>query len=153
MAVTLAADKAAIFNILSSDPYLVDALGFSPKEMHRVPMTDALLGVSSSSKPRQQIFIYNASPEPTINPVIHGIVYEIDISVPTGLSGSADEAMEQILALLQGAELSPTHELEILEMPVKLPSETSLYQIGCRFICYESRYTKKKTYAKQESEA
>lgn len=152
MAVTIATDKAAIYNILSNDAYLVEKLGFSANEMHLVPMTDALLGVSSSSKPRQQIFIYNASPEATINPVIHGIVYEIDISVPTGLSGSADEAIEQILALLEGTELSPTHELEILEMPVKLPSETSLYQIGCRFVCYEARYNKKKIYVKTESE-
>lgn len=157
MSVTPMEDKTAIQALLTVDPYLIEYLNFNPKEIYKVKATDDLLGKHDAKSKttrelKQQIFIFNASPETTINPVIHGIVYEIDVSVPWSRSGTADLAMEQIIALLDGKELINAHELEILDMPVVLPSETSLYQIGCRFVCYVSKYNKKKIYVKPESE-
>lgn len=148
MAVTPWSDKIAIQAILTTDPYLSQYLEFDPDEIYTVKATDELLGLSDKDEQlKQQIFIYNATSESTINPIIHGIVYEVDVSVPTNKQGTADLAMEQILALLNDKEISNTHKLEILDMPVVLASETSLYQIGCRFVCYVSKYTKKKHYA------
>lgn len=147
MAVTPWSDKIAIQAILTTDPYLSQYLEFEPDEIYTVKATDELLGLSDKDEQlKQQIFIYNAASEPTINPIIYGIVYEIDVSVPTTKQGTADLAMEQIMALLNGTEISNTHRLEILDMPIVLASETSLYQIGVRFVCYVSKYTKKKHY-------
>lgn len=151
MAITVAKDKERIQSILSNDPYLINYLGFSPKEIYRVKATDTLLGTSSNNeKLKQQIFIFNVDPEATINPIIKGIVYEVDVSVPFAKNGTGDLAIEQVQALLIGAEITPTHELELLDPPLILPSETSLYQIGVRFVCYESIYTKTKKYVKED---
>lgn len=138
MAITIAKDKIAIQAILSTDPYLTEELEFSPDEIYRVKATDVIL----SGRNKQQIFIYNVTPEPTVNPIIYGIVYQIDVSVPYAMDGSADEAMEQIIALLQNKEISNTHKLEIIDPPMVLASETSLYQVGVRFVCYETTYNK-----------
>lgn len=147
MAITIATDKIAIQSILSTDSYLKDYLGFSPNEFYRVRATDEILGLTDKNQQlKQQIFIYNVTPEPTINDLIKGIVYEIDVSVPYAKNGTADLAMEQIMALLDGLEISNVHKLELLDPPMVLSSETSLYQIGVRFICYVSKITQKKCY-------
>lgn len=138
MAITIATDKQAIQTVLTNDPYLKDFLGFQPKEYYRVRATNEIIGDGNT----QQIFIYNVNPEATINPIIYGVVYEIDISVPFAKNGTADLAMEQIVALLNGCKISPTHKLEILDPPLTLASDTSLYQMGVRFICYDSIYNK-----------
>lgn len=145
MAFTISTDKIAIQSILSTDPYLTDYLGFDPKEIYRVKATDDILGITNSkSGLKQQIFIYNTEPEPTINPIIYGVVYEVDVSVPRAKDGTADLAIEQIMALLHWTEISNVHRLEIIDPPTVLASETSLYQIGVRFICYETVCSKVK---------
>lgn len=154
MAISVWKDKKAIKAILDTDQYLIEYLGFDPKEIYTVRATDELLGLTNDrNKIKQQIFIFNAQPEPTVNPFIYGIVYEIDVSVSNSYSGTADLAMDQILALLDRREISNTSQLELLDPPVILSSETSLYQIGCRFVSYVSKINKIQTYVKQnESE-
>lgn len=143
MAVTPNKDKTLIKAVLDTDPFLIDYLGFDPKEIYTVKATDELLGLADNKNQlKQQIFIYNATPENTINPLIRGIVYEIDVSVPVNKSGTGDSAIEQILALLDDREICHLHKLEVLDMPTVLSSENSLYQIGIRFICYVSKFTK-----------
>lgn len=141
MAITVAKDKIAIASILATDEYITEYLGFDPMEIYKVQATDELL---EQGKNKHQIFIYNTYPEPTINPIIWGVVYEIAVSVPVNDSGDADLAMEQIIALLHGKEISNTVKLEMIEPPAILSSETSLYQVGVRFISYQSIYTKVK---------
>lgn len=141
MAISIWKDKIAIQAILSTDEYLTEYLEFDPQEIYTVQATDALLG---QDKNRQQIFIYNTYPEPTINPVIWGIIYEVMVSCPAQNSGTADLAMEQILALLNGVDLAINVHLEVIDMPVVLSSETSLYQIAARFVSYETIYNKPK---------
>lgn len=147
MAVTPNKDKTLIKAVLDTDPFLIDYLGFEPKEIYTVKATDELLGLADNKNQlKQQIFIYNATPENTINPLIRGIVYEIDVSVPVNKSGTGDSAIEQILALLDDREICHLHKLEVLDMPTVLSSENSLYQIGIRFICYVSKFTKIQKY-------
>lgn len=147
MSVTPQKDKRAIKAILDTDPYLIDCLGFTPTEIHTVKANDELLGTANNKNQlKYQIFIFNAQPEPTINPWIHGVVYEVDVSVPYNNNGDADLAIEQIMALLDRREISKVHQLEILDMPTVLPSETSLYQIGVRFVCYVSKYNRIQKY-------
>lgn len=146
MAITIRNDKILIKAILDNDCYLTEVLGFEPQNIYMVKATDDLLGTSDSKNQlKQQIFIFNAEPESTINTAIHGIVYEIDVSVPVNLSATADEAIEQVIALLDEREICILHELELLDSPTVLPSETSLYQVGVRFVCYVSKYNKIKT--------
>lgn len=147
MAVTPWSDKIAIQSILTVDPYIKDYLEFSPNEIYTVKATDDLLGLNDKDfAPKRQIFIYNAASEPTINPVISGIVYEVDVSTSWREQGTADLAIQQIMGLLDKTEISHTHQLELLDLPVVLPSETSLYQVGVRFVCYVSKITKPKIY-------
>lgn len=146
MAITIRNDKILIKAILDNDCYLTEGLGFEPQNIYMVKATDDLLGTSDSKNQlKQQIFIFNAESESTINTAIHGIVYEIDVSVPVNLSATADEAIEQVIALLDEREICILHELELLDPPTVLPSETSLYQVGVRFVCYVSKYNKIKT--------
>lgn len=153
MAITPEKDKTIIKAILDTDPYLIDYLEFSPQEIYKVPATDELLGTNDDkNKLKQQIFIFNADPEKTINTLIHGIVYEIDVSVPYRKSGTADNAMEQILALLDRREICHLHRLKLLDPPRVLPSSTALYQVSVRFVCYVSKFNKIKHYVKNESE-
>lgn len=140
MAITPATDKIAIQSVLKIDPYLTEYLGFEPKEIYTAKATDALLDEN-----KQQIFVYNSNPETTINPIVMGLTYEVDVSTPRGKSGTADLAIEQIIALLHNLEISKTHKLELLDGPVVLSSDTSLYQIGVRFVVYATIYNKKKT--------
>lgn len=141
MSVSINADKTAIQAILRTDPYLLDYLNFDPNEIYTVKATDALL---TQDENKQQIFIYNNYPEPTVNPLVWGIVYEILVSTPTEKSGTADLAIEQIQALLNGTKITNTSTLEILDMPVVMTSETSLYQIAMRFVTYNSTLNKPK---------
>lgn len=151
MAVSVWKDKRAIKAILDTDPYLIDYLGFSPNDIYTVQATDDLLGLADArNKIRPQIFIFNAQPEATVNPLIFGIVYEIDVSVSNSDSGTADLAMDQILALLDRREISNSSILQLLDPPIILSSETSLYQIGCRFVTYVSKINKIQTYVKQD---
>ena len=140
MAITVNKDKIAIQAILSTDEYLTEYLGFQPQEIYTVQANDNLLQGAN----KQQIFIYNTFPEPTVNPLIWGLVYEVDISVPQRMAGTADLAIEQVIALLNNRELAYGVQLEVNDLPVVLSSETSLYQIGCRFISYETICNKPK---------
>lgn len=144
MAVKTATDKIVIQSVLSTDPYMKDYLLFSPGEYYRVKATDEIIGDGK----KQQIFIYNTSPELTVNPLIVGLVYEIDISAPYAKNGTVDNAADQIVALLDGLEIATNRQLELLDPPMVLQSDTALYQVGIRFICYVSRITPKKTYVK-----
>lgn len=151
MAITIATDKIAIQSVLQTDPYLKEYLGFQSSEYYKVRATDEILGLTDNKNQlKQQIFIYNITPEDTINPLIKGIIYEIDVSVPYAKSGTADLAIEQIMALLDGLEIANVHELELLDPPMVLSSDTALYQIGVRFICYVSKITQKNFYVKEE---
>lgn len=154
MAVSVWKDKRAIKAILDTDPYLIDFLGFNPNDIYTVRATDGLLGLTDNRNViRPQIFIFNTEPERTVNPLVHGLVYEVDVSGSNQDSGTTDLAIEQIIALLDGRELSNNHILEILDSPTELSSETSLYQIGARFVTYVSKINHIKTYTKQnESE-
>lgn len=144
MPITIATDKLAIQSVLSMDNYLTEYLGFPSDEIYGVRATDDIL----DDNQKKQIFVYNVTPEATINPIIHGIIYEIDVSVPVSLNVDADLAMDQILALLDGLEIANTHKLELIDPPMVLSSETSLYQVGIRFVCYEAKYNKPKTFRK-----
>lgn len=145
MSVTPWSDKIAIQSILTVDPYIKDYLEFSPNEIYTVKATDELLGLNEKEfAPKRQIFIYNTASEPTYNPIVHGVVYEVDVSTSWREQGTADLAIQQIMALLHNTEISNTHKLELLDMPVVLASETSLYQVGVRFVCYVSKINKPK---------
>lgn len=147
LAVTIQSDKIAIVAILSTDDYITEYLKFDPMEIYKVKANDNLLREDVF-----QIFVYNTYPEPTINPAIYGVVYEVDVSVPWKNSGTADLAIEQIIALLHDTELTNGVKLEIIDMPTVLSSETSLYQVGVRFVSYQSIYNKPKVKPKIEIE-
>ncbi len=149
MSITPTKDKILIKAILDTDSYLIEGLEFEPLEIHTVQATDELLGLDNDvNQLKKQIFIYNAEPEKTINDLIHGVVYEIDVSAPWRLSGDADAAIEQIMALLDGREICKLHKLELLDPPRALPSATPLYQVGVRFVCYVSRFNQIKKFIK-----
>lgn len=151
MAISISKDKRTIKAVLDTDPYLIDYLGFAPKDIYTVRATDELLGFTDQrNKIRPQIFIYNVDPERTRNGLEVGLVYQVDVSVSNMESGTADLAIDQIQALLDGRELSVNHMLQLQEGPTTLSSETSLYQVGMRFVTYVSKINQIQTYVKPD---
>lgn len=141
MSITVANDKIAIQAIISTDEYITEYLEFDPMEIYTVQATNELL---EQSENKQQIFIFNTYPEATINPIIWGMIYQVTVSCPVNNAGTADLAIEQIIALLHKKEISNGVMLELIDPPVVLSSDTSLYQIGARFVSYETLYNKPK---------
>ena len=128
MAISPFRDKKAIADILSSDSYLTSTLGFTTANINRVKYTDETLSAT-----KKQIFIYNAQPEDTPWDKAKNIVYEIDVSAAYANNGSVDNAIEQVIALLDGVELYGTHRIELLDPPNTLSAPNSIYQVGVRF--------------------
>ncbi len=141
MSITVANDKIAIQAIISTDEYITEYLEFDPMEIYTVQATNELL---EQSENKQQIFIFNTYPEATINPIIWGMIYQVTVSCPVNNAGTADLAIEQIIALLHKKEIANGVMLELIDPPVVLSSDTALYQIGARFVSYETVYNKPK---------
>lgn len=137
MGMTPATDKVAIQAIISTDDYIINRLRFDPNEIYRVRAVDKVL-----DETKKQIFIWNARTDSTENPLVYGLVYEVDVSVPYANQGTADLAIEQIVALLRDREISNTHKMELQAPPTVLSSDNSLYQIGVRFVVYSTVYNK-----------
>ncbi len=136
MPVTLNNDKISIFKIISEDNYIRN-LGFLPKDILRTKNTTEKIDAE-----KQQIFIYNISPEKTASPIISNLVYQIDVSTPLGKYNNADLCVEQLIALLDGAHLGSMHILRLLEAPQALASPASNYCVGLRFVSSETKFNK-----------
>ncbi len=144
MAITINSDKLRIFEIITSDPYITEQLGFVNKNIFRTRTTTDK--ISSTAK---QLFIYNVTPENTASAIVTGIVYQIDISTPLAEYNDADLCAEQLVALLGDCDLSEFHHLKLLDPPLTLTASPSNYCIGIRFVCNSTIYNKPKQLTKK----
>lgn len=139
--ITPAQDKTAIKAILDTDPYIQGA-GFTPDNIKKTKYgTDTL----NSNAPDNQIFIYNGTPENPNNRIQKGVVYKIAVAGKRRDQTVVDNVAEQVLALLNDADLGRSHILELLDPPIELESDPAIYIVEAAFICYETIFNKVKT--------
>lgn len=137
MPITLNDDKMEIFKIISEDPY-IKSLGFTADKIYRFRNSWDL--VTDETK---QIFIFNMQPENTRSAIFKKLVYQIDITVPFAEYNKADLASEQIMALLDGRQITDTfHTLRLYSPPMVLTAPSNFYSIGIRFGCAETVFNK-----------
>lgn len=138
MPITTNADKMDIFKIISSDPY-INSLGYTPDNIYRFKYSWDL--ITDNTK---QIFIYNTTPENNPITIAKRVIFQIEISAPFANYNDVDLAGEQIMALLDGAELtSEKHRLYLYAPPLVLTAPPNFYQIGIRFATNETTFNKK----------
>lgn len=127
------ADKATIRAVIASDEYLL-SLGFEPDYIMCTNSTDDSL---SEQPPKKQIFIYNAPSRSGNNDTDLEMVMQIEVFVPLYQTDIGDNAIEQIMALLQGLQMKNHSPLKICApSPVPLACPSSFYCIAARFSYY-----------------
>lgn len=134
-------DKQAIKAILDTDAYIQRA-GFVAEKIKTTKYGTDTLNNSGSDF---QIFIYLGTPE---NPNIYnqkGIVFNIAVTGKRSRSTVVDSVVSQVIALLVEAEIGRGHILHLLDPPLELDSDPSIYIVETAFICYETIYNKIKT--------
>lgn len=139
--ITPSADKTAIKAILDTDPYIQRA-GFFAENIKTSKYGSSDLNNSNTNF---QIFIYLGTPEKANTPNQKGIVFNITVMGKRTRQATVDSVMEQIIALLNDADLGRGHFLIFLDAPVELESDPAIYVVETAFICYETIYNKVKT--------
>ncbi len=138
--ITITDDKLAIYRKLSKDPFIL-SLGFEPKNMERTRTTEGQLTAET-----QSIFIYNIAPATSANDIIARMVYQIDVICPNQKYNTTDKCVEQIISLLDGADLGNMHKMHLLQAPQSISTSVpTLYGVGIRFVVNETRFNKVKT--------
>ena len=135
-------DKQAIKAILDTDPYIINKAQFNPVNIKTTKYGTDVLNNSSSDF---QIFIYLGNPE---NPNVYnqkGIVFNIAVVGRRERSVVVDSVSSQVIALLVEAEIGHGHILHLLDPPMELESDPSIYIVETAFICYETIYNQIKT--------
>lgn len=135
-------DKQAIKAILDTDSFIIVKAQFKPANIKTTKYGTDVLNNSSSDF---QIFIYLGNPE---NPNVYnqkGIVFNIAIVGKRERSVVVDTVASQVIALLVEAEIGRGHILHLLDPPMELDSDPSIYIVETAFICYETIYNQIKT--------
>lgn len=135
-------DKQAIKAILDTDSYIINKAQFNPVNIKTTKYGTDVLNNSSSDF---QIFIYLGNPE---NPNVYnqkGIVFNIAVVGRRERSVVVDSVSSQVIALLVEAEIGHGHILHLLDPPMELESDPSIYMVETAFICYETIYNQIKT--------
>lgn len=134
-------DKAAIKAILDTDTYIQRA-GFTPENIKTTKYgTDTL----NSNTQDFKIFISMGTPENPNNWLQKGIVFNIAVVGKRTRSAVIDSVSSQIIALLSETDIGRSHILYLLDPPIELESDPSIYIVETAFICYETIFNKIKT--------
>lgn len=134
-------DKAAIKAILDTDAYIQRA-GFTPENIKTTKYgTDTL----NSNTQDFKIFISMGTPENPNNWLQKGIVFNIAVVGKRTRSAVIDSVSSQIIALLSETDIGRSHILYLLDPPIELESDPSIYIVETAFICYETIFNKIKT--------
>ena len=137
MPITINDDTMSIRNLLISDSYITKKLLFKPENIKRVKNSSEEL-----TSINREIFIYSVTMENTINPIVKGVVYQIDFFVSAKDAPIANDALEQTIALLQDNYLKNNHRFDLIESGMVLSSPNTHYCVGIRFISYETIFNK-----------
>ncbi len=130
MAITPLEDKSAIKAIIDVDDFIMNELGFTPRNVLVYDETDE--EVTGDTK---YIYIVNYPSPPSTNGSNATVVYGIECVAHKSVQGNALRAMQRVIELLNGTDIGRNHVLDIYEHITQLtaPSGTIRYGISVKF--------------------
>lgn len=119
-------------DVITSDPY-IKSLGFTPERIMGYKNSGNELSVNN-----REINLYNVDGDKTRSSITMSVNYEVDIMVSRDYYNIANEAKDQIIALLQSSAEKHKKRFKLIHPGLILSVPPTFYGIGFRFSLYET---------------
>ena len=132
MAITVMKDKEVIRALLNTNKD-IEIAGFKKENIRT---TKASPDILNSANPELQIFISLGQPEYS-NPFgnVKNLTYDISVSGKRNYSNRIDDTANKIIELLNERDIGNGHILYLLDVPLELASNPSVYIVEMSFLC------------------
>lgn len=144
MPITTNQDIMFVRDLITNDPY-IKSLGFTPINITGVKNSNFEIKTDN-----MEINIYNVDGKGTDSDIVISMIYQIDIMVPKDKYNIANEAKDQIIALLQHYCEKSGFRYKLVHPGLILTVPPSYYGIGFRFSFYETIFNKIKKVKESE---
>lgn len=121
-------DTLGIWEIIATDPYITETLGFKPENIKRFKNSPDMI-----TQYNKEIHIYPSTGEDSRSKIQKIQIYQIDFFVVAEDYNLANEAKDQCIALLQDKMLKHFHRLELNHPGLILAVPPSHYGVAIRF--------------------
>ena len=121
-------DTLGIWEIIATDPYITQTLGFEPENIKRFKNSPDMI-----TQYNKEIHIYPSTAEDSRSKMQKIQIYQIDFFVVAEDYNLANEAKDQCIALLQDKMLKHFHRLELNHPGLILAVPPSHYGVAIRF--------------------
>lgn len=121
-------DTLGIWEIIATDPYITQTLGFDPENIKRFKNSPDMI-----TQYNKEIHIYPSTAEGSRSKIQKLQIYQIDFFVVAEDYNLANEAKDQCIALLQDKMLKHFHRLELNHPGLILAVPPSHYGVAIRF--------------------
>lgn len=121
-------DTLGIWEIIATDPYITETLGFKPENIKRFKNSPDMI-----TQYNKEIHIYPSTAEDSRSKIQKIQIYQIDFFVVAEDYNLANEAKDQCIALLQDKMLKHFHRLELNHPGLILAVPPSHYGVAIRF--------------------
>lgn len=121
-------DTLGIWEIIATDPYITETLGFKPENIKRFKNSPDMI-----TQYNREIHIYPSTAEDSRSKIQKIQIYQIDFFVVAEDYNLANEAKDQCIALLQDKMLKHFHRLELNHPGLILAVPPSHYGVAIRF--------------------
>lgn len=121
-------DTLGIWEIIATDPYITQTLGFEPENIKRFKNSPDMI-----TQYNKEIHIYPSTAEDSRSKIQKIQIYQIDFFVVAEDYNLANEAKDQCIALLQDKMLKHFHRLELNHPGLILAAPPSHYGVAIRF--------------------
>lgn len=121
-------DTLGIWEIIATDPYITETLGFKPENIKRFKNSPDMI-----TQYNKEIHIYPSTAEDSKSKIQKIQIYQIDFFVVAEDYNLANEAKDQCIALLQDKMLKHFHRLELNHPGLILAVPPSHYGVAIRF--------------------
>ena len=136
MPITTNSDIMWARDVITSDPY-IQSLGFTPQNIVGYKNSGNELSVNN-----REINLYNVDGDTTRSSITMSMIYEVDIMVSRDYYNIANEAKDQIIALLQTKAEANRKRFKLVHPGLTLSVPPTFYGIGIRFSLYETIFNK-----------
>lgn len=121
-------DTLGIWEIIATDPYITETLGFKPENIKRFKNSPDMI-----TQYNKEIHVYPSTAEDSRSKIQKLQIYQIDFFVVAEDYNLANEAKDQCIALLQDKMLKHFHRLELNHPGLILAVPPSHYGVAIRF--------------------
>lgn len=121
-------DTLGIWEIIATDPYITETLGFKPENIKRFKNSPDMI-----TQYNKEIHICPSTAEDSRSKIQKLQIYQIDFFVVAEDYNLANEAKDQCIALLQDKMLKHFHRLELNHPGLILAVPPSHYGVAIRF--------------------